>query len=91
MGNSSWWPVSLRRLHHGHLVSNKPQLQAPIKGSGLVSSPHDDDDDHHHHQHHDNHNKIPLSDWLSAALITALIRQYISLCTHTFMIYFFHF
>ena len=94
MGNSSWWPVSLRRLHHSHLGSNKPQLQAPIKGIGSVSSPHDDDDyyyhyhhhhhhyycycyyhHHHHHQHHHNHNKIHLSDWLSAALITALIRQ----------------
>ena len=52
MGHSSWWPVSLRRLHHGHLVSNKPQLQTPIKGSGSVSSPHDDDDYHHHHHHH---------------------------------------
>ena len=80
MGNSSWWPVSLRRVHHSHLVSNKPQLQAPIKGIGSVSSPQDDDDyyyhhHHHHHQHHHNHNKIHLSDWLSAALITALIRQ----------------
>ena len=37
MGHSSWWPVNLRRLHHGHLVNNKPQLQAPIKGSGSVS------------------------------------------------------
>ena len=78
MGHSSWWPVSLRRLHHGHLVCNKPQLQAPIKGSESVSRPHDDDDDdyhHHHHQHHHNHNKIPLYNWLSAALITALLRQ----------------
>ena len=79
MGHSSWWPVNLTRLHHGHLVNNKPQLQAPIKGSGSVSSPHDDGDDyhhhHHHHHHHHNHNKIFLSDWLSAALITALIRQ----------------
>ena len=79
MGHSSWWPVTLGRLHHGHLVNNKPQLQAHIKGSGSVSSPQDDDDDyyyhHHHYHHHHNHNKIPLSDWPSAALITSLIRQ----------------
>ena len=75
MGHSSWWPVSLRRLHHGQLVSNKPQLKAPIKGSGSVSRPHDDDDDDDDDYHHHNHNKIPLYNWLSAALITALLRH----------------
>ena len=51
-----------------HFIS--PQLMARSINAFIC---YHDDDNHHHHHH--NYNKILKSDWLSTALILALIGQ----------------
>ena len=56
------------RLPGAHFIS--PQLMARSINAFIC---YHDDDNHHHHHH--NYNKILKSDWLSTALILALIGQ----------------
>ena len=54
-----------------HFIS--PQLMARSINAFICY--YDDDDNNHHHHHNHNYNKILKSDWLSTALISALIGQ----------------
>ena len=55
-----------------HFIS--PQLMARSINA-FICYYDDDNNHHHHHHHHHNYNKILKADWLSTALISALIGQ----------------